>query len=614
MPLHNRIHAAIAVALLAACAHAQNVRGAKASGNAFSVTATAKGPNQINLRWSTASSPGYGYLVYARSGDDARYTNWTELRPTPQASGYTCDPAVVWHGGVAGCTISDPTGALVYNPAINGVPTWVTEAHYVDPQDGTPAQFIVTGLRNGARYDFKVRTYAGSTAPTYGAFSAIVTATTARYPVRYISTTGNDGNDGLTPATAWRGMYKAGGVDCGTLVLAGGGDYGNESFGLGQNCPPTAKVVLQANYGEKPRITTNAHPDWGSVLSIWGSGIVLDGLTIAENYQSDYVLSVNGNRNALFNMDVGPTIIPSGYGGVSVHGNGNLIYGNYIHDFGSPSNAQNGSGNGGFLMVVDGGATANVVWSNHLTRGSHDCTLVRLGIGNRFLNNIADGGWGMAFETIYGAEGNLFEGLIGLYAGALEANIYKPALEASFANNTLRRSIFAHAGKAIEVNAYWTAVNNLIYNNVFYNVSRCYFQSADAGVEAYDGVKLQNNICVYTDDVSEIYLNNLTPDAISHNSFWKAGGNGTDAGVAWYWNALGGLHVTLAQAEIDYAPAFTHNAALSKTAPVFVNPAAMDFHLDPRSPLRGAGMRIADPHWAAPSSIVPDLGAHGLTR
>ena len=192
---------------------------------AWTATAIPKGPNQINLTWTAQPDPGYGYIVEIQSPDDSRYSIFTEMRPIPRAMGYSCDPSINWIGKGTGCTISDPAGAYVYNPAVSGIPTWVTEPQYVDPQDGTAVQFIAAGLMRNSRYTFRVRTYKGNVAPTYGAYSNTVTATTTDYPVRYISTTGNDANDGtaIDDAHAWRTMGMAASVPCGTLVIAMGG-------------------------------------------------------------------------------------------------------------------------------------------------------------------------------------------------------------------------------------------------------------------------------------------------------------------------------------------------------------------------------------------------------
>ena len=47
------------------------------------VTATAKGPNQINLKWAAVPNPGYGYIVEIQSSADSRHSSFTELQPIP---------------------------------------------------------------------------------------------------------------------------------------------------------------------------------------------------------------------------------------------------------------------------------------------------------------------------------------------------------------------------------------------------------------------------------------------------------------------------------------------------------------------------------------------------
>jgi hypothetical protein len=150
---------------------------------------------------------------------------------------------------------------------------------------------------------------------------------------------------------------------------------------------------------------------------------------------------------------------------------------------------------------------------------------------------------------------------------------------------------------------------------VFYNVSRCYFQSHNYGVAAYDGVKVQNNICQFTGDATEIYLNNLTPGAISYNSLQMLGGTGKEASVVWYQEGPQPyqVHQTLTFAEANYGPAWQNNAALSILPVQFVDPAHMDFHLMPASPLRSAGTRVVDAQWGFPFGKVVDLGAYGLS-
>ncbi len=586
------------------------VKTSDSSVASMTVTAVPKGPNQINLTWTAASNPGYGYVPEIQSDTDSRYSSFTAMPAIPAATGYTCDPAVFWpRTNTDGCNLSDPTGIFIYNPVVNGVPTWVTEAQYSDPQDGTAAQFIAAGLKNNTVYHFRVRTFTGNTSPTYGSYSNVATATTANYAIRYISTTGNDSNDGLTIGTAWASLNKANGVSCGTLVLVSGGNY-SDHFGMGQSCTSGNKVVLQAAYGEAPFFAVNTGGGGGAGLTITGTHIVIDGLGYSENYNNDNVINVNGDYSAFFNMNVGPTIIPTTYGGLAINGSHTLLYGNYIHDFGSPYVGQNSGGAGGFLITVDSGSTDTVTWSNHLTRGAHDCSLYRYSTNNRHLNNIVDGGWGMAYETIYGTTGSLFEGTINPSVGALEPFIYKPSFELSYQSSTVRRGVFTLASAAVEVNAYDSAINNLVYNNVFYQPHRCIFQSSDGGADAYIGSTYQNNICDYQDNGMDVYNNTPTVHGFSHNVFWHIGGAITDATLAWNWNGFGGARFSVIYTDANFAPPFDNNATLSTGAPSYVDPTNMDFHLAAGSAnLLGAGIAVTDPNWPfAPAT--PNLGIY----
>src|SRR5207249_4673943 len=62
---------------------------------------------------------------------------------------------------------------------------------------------------------------------------------------------------------------------------------------------------------------------------------------------------------------------------------------------------------------------------------------------NRWLNNVMDGGWGQGWIGVYGrgpADHNLVEGNIVKGVGQLSP-VYKPAIQVSGANNTVRRNV-----------------------------------------------------------------------------------------------------------------------------------------------------------------------------
>jgi hypothetical protein len=588
------------------------------------VRATVKGPNQINLAWPPVSNAGYGYLVEIQSGGDPRYSAWTELQPVPTAGGYSCDRTIVHNGG--SCNISDPSGAHVYNPPTRGIPYWVTDANYIDPQDGSPAQFIAWGLKPNTSYSFRVRSYSGNTTPVHSAYSRVATATTANYTLRYVSTEGNDSNNGTGPdkARAWRTLSRgAKAIQCGQALVVLGGTYANDAINMVQTCSAQNKVVVLVNPGERA-VVTSVPSGVDHVLQLHGSHIVIDGLISesSSNANGDYDGLVRGSYNALINVDFHPPVIPAfKTGGVMVSGGHNLVYRSNLHDYGSPDATQNPNGNGGFVLTVLGsGATHNVVWSNHLTRGGHDVSLCKSGCSNnRWLNNVMDGGWGMGWEAIENSKHNLVEGNFIKDPGHL-VTFYKPAIEISDGYNTVRRNVAVNGTRwALEVSALETGssvANSLVYNNVFYSPGGCYFQSHNSGVAAYANVLYANNICYKTTGyATDIYLANIT-NRITHNDILFADGAGavqpSHQIIIWNHDAKGSFEypLTLADADKTYGPVFSHNKGLDVN-PRFVNAAKFDFHLAANSILLGAGTEVTDSEWGSASGIV-DLGAFGI--
>ena len=584
------------------------------------IAAHVKGPDQINLTWPAVADPGYGYLVEIQSAGDNRYTAWTELEPIPRASGYVCDSSIVARG--ARCNISDPNGEQVHNPPNRGIPYWVTEAQYVDPQDGTPAQFIAWGLKPDTAYNFRVRSYSGDASPVFSAYSNIASAKTSTYAVRYVSPLGNDANDGkgADSAHAWRTLaHGTAAVGCGQVLTVMGGSYANDEIRMAQKCSAAAKAVLLVNPGDAATIVSQP-PNSGHALVLAGDYLVIDGLGVDSpgTPYGEYDVEVSGSHNALLNMEVRPPVIPSFKFGVAIGGQHNLVYRSYLHDYGSPDATQNPDGGGGFVLAVLGG-TENIIWSNHLTRGGHDESLCKSGCRhNRWLNNVMDGGWGQGWISTGGSGNNLVEGNFIQGVGQL-APVYKPAIEASTGNNTVRRNVTVGAKTwALEVSAFGgdTAAHNLIYNNVFYDSGGCYFQSSSRGTEAYSNVIYANNICYKVHDVAfRIYLGNTTDRNTSNGILsLDAMGNPQPERAFIVWNQLGGgayeAMKSIGAADRGYSPVFSRNRTLS-VVPRFVDEANFDFHLSASSPLLDAGIAIADAEWGSIVGPV-DLGAFGI--
>jgi hypothetical protein len=588
------------------------------------ITATAKGPNQINLAWGAVPAPFYGYLVEIRSPADSRYGNWTELQPIPTASGYSCDATVMYQNGT--CNISDPTGAHVYNPPNNAVPYWVTDANYIDPQDNSPAQFIAWSLQPATSYDFRVRTYTGGATPSFGPYSNTVTATTAAYTLRYVMPSGSDSNDGTSadPRHAWHTIYHGSStITCGQALIVLAGSYGSDGMTMQQNCQAGSKAVVMANPGDTVTITSMGTTNLYHPILLLGNRIVIDGIKIVSPTPAgDYDIEIDGSFNALLNVETHPPVIPGFKHGVVLQGQNSLVYRSSLHDYGSPDAVQNPFGNGGFAMTVFGSnATGNVIWSNHLTRAGHDTTLCKTGCSyNRWLNNVMDGGWGIGIETISDptpSEHNLVEGNIIKDVGRL-VTFYKPGMELSSAHNTARRNVvLGSATWGLEESAIGgNADHNLIYNNVFYAPAGCIFQSSSNGSPAYNDITYANNICYkLTNIATDIYSANTT-NRIQNNTIVYADQNGNlmPGQSIIVWNHSGGspweYPKPLAYADQSYSPPFYGNKGLD-VDPKFVNEKAFDFHLTPASPMINAGIIIYDVEWGTAQGGV-DLGPYGI--
>jgi hypothetical protein len=591
-----------------------------------SITATVKGPDQINLTWSAVSNPGYGYLVEIQSASDSRYSSWTVLQPVPTAGGYSCDNTVVRNGGY--CNISDPLGNHVYNPRTHGIPYWVTDANYIDPQDGSAARFIVWGLRPNTTYRFRVRSYSGDTSTIFGVYSNTTTSMTANYILKYVSPSGNDSNDGIGPENshAWRTLsHASSAINCGQELIVMGGNYASDMISMGQTCSEEKKAVVMVNPGDTATITsvpTRAN----QALLLSGTYIVVDGIVSAASSSpyGGYVGVIVGNHDALLNMEFHPPVVPTFEGGLMVYGDHNLLYHSYLHDFGSPDATQNPDGNSGFILAVYGrGATNNVIWSNHLTRGGHDESLCKAGCSyNRWLNNVMDGGWGQGWNVIYGdnavSEHNLVEGNFIYDVGQL-VTFYKPSIQLSQGNNTVRRNVAVNGKSAALEESYLyggTAASNLVYNNVFYDHATCFFQSSNGGASAYNNDIFSNNICYKMRNQAMHFYTGNTTNQISYNNMLYVDADGRPRPdqpiIIWNHGAQGSYQYpqTLSYADRNYSPPFSHNKGLD-VIPRFVDETNFDFHLIANSSFIAAGTDVGDTQWGSTDGTA-DLGAFGI--
>src|SRR5882672_5577412 len=96
------------------------------------------------------------------------------------------------------------------------------------PPDPAQSQLPMTGAGGGFG------------APTGGGGNTLFSLPTGD-SVHFMSPTGSDAANGLTPATAWASPNHA--LNCGDVIIAAAGDYsasqGFHSFGTVSNCPST---------------------------------------------------------------------------------------------------------------------------------------------------------------------------------------------------------------------------------------------------------------------------------------------------------------------------------------------------------------------------------------
>src|SRR5262249_49746483 len=146
------------------------------------------------------------------------------------------------------------------------------------------------------------------------------------------------------------------------------------------------------------------------------------------------------------------------------------------------------------------------------------------------------------------------------------APFYKPAIQVSGANNTVRRNVVVGSKSwALEVSSFTagTASYNLIYNNLFYDSCGCYFQSSSRGSKGYSNVIYANNICYKVQDIAfRVYLGNTT-NRNTNNAILSVDRAGRPQSEREFviWNQMGGGTYenakSIGAADRSYDPVFS---------------------------------------------------------
>ncbi len=588
------------------------------------LNATAKGPNQVNLRWSPVANPGYGFCVEIQSNGDSRYSSFTQLN--------------IWQAG---------SGPLIWTPPVQCLPYWVTEFQYVDPQDSTPAQYIVFGLLPNTTYNFRVRSFSGYSGTIYSSYSNTVTATTSDYNVRYVAPTASGSGNGTSITNAWTLAQANANARAGQVVLIEAGTYNGDIQPANGGTSTAHKLVFEADAGAT--VTLNG------TATITQNYTVIDGInfTASSSGYSTWSPWIIGHHNVMANTqsdgkavlcsDPGNLRCSDGVFSYSPHldrtANYTLLQGNWWHDVGANQG-------GGDLPYI---AASNVVSVyNHWSRGAHDTT-VDAGIGNRHLNNLMDGGEGAGIY--FRGSRPLLEGNVIAYVAGSTAyikarnnnsgypGVYKDAVGIFGQYVTMRRNLVLNCGvnpstgavnpnscMGVEINGSnqgpSPASNAIIYNNVFYNGGgACIWFANTNGGPNQANETIANNICDkqyggtgYSGAQPYVYLimrGVYSGSVIHHNDFLfrnphvHGGAERPRESII----CIGGCSGYSSR----YRPATDNTTWPQNYHDNYAKPPGFvmegtDFHLNANSLLRGAGAPVTDRNYPFPSDET-DVGA-----
>jgi len=184
-----------------------------------------------------------------------------------------------------------------------------------------------------------------------GRTGAIATSTPIVGHIYYVSTTGNDSNNGLSPATAWLTPAHSSSIAVGDdKVLFLDGTYNLAAGPAGEG------DWLLSTDG------TSGHPITFQSLNKWGAKLVGHG----SNTASTAVVGLNASYIIIQDFD----ITGSDSNGINMTTNSlsasfNLAQGNYIHDMTTPCSSSSGAG-----ITTSGGGNNYAGVTNHSVIGN----------------------------------------------------------------------------------------------------------------------------------------------------------------------------------------------------------------------------------------------------
>ena len=440
---------------------------------------------------------------------------------------------------------------------------------------------------------------------------------------------GDDGNDGTSPAAAWRTLDKAN-----RSVLAGDTVFLRGTFGAQQIRPATSGTP------EKP-ITFRSSPGQTAVLNGGSSGvavrletcsyIVLDGLRIQNVVGYAIQIGPGGHHNVVRNA----YLTKSGNAAVWGHAikiiesSDNLIERNQIIDIGD-ERANSGDG-----IYVVSAAHRNRILDNTLRDGGH--SLIQMGsqqstapsTDNVIAGNTLSNSYATGIILAYGNERTLIERNRISDAARNGVNHARAGIQIQSRDNIVRHNeVFNNAAAGVVLLAYvyngtipQDAIGNQIYHNVLYgNGSYGLFISEKHGRAVRDNL-IANNIIFRNDGFAwngatytigiEHYQNptawpvgSLNGNRFVSNIVLRQPGTaGEPLVLRIRSHDLGGnLSYTLKQFQATHPEAADNLEA----DPLFTDEAKRVFTLRPGSPAAKRGVRIPG---VLHHGDAPDIGA-----
>ncbi|MBI3029525.1 MAG: right-handed parallel beta-helix repeat-containing protein [Candidatus Rokubacteria bacterium] len=539
-------------------------------------------------------------------------------------------------------TISAPS--ILPEPGLLGV-QFKVDGYVLDALDATAPFQVVWSAASATNGDHtitaEVRLTSGIVIESAPLSLTVDNPSTFNRTLHVDATAGNDGNNGLTPDTAWRTLDRANNaVVAGDTVLLWGtftGQYirpaisGTPATPITFRSAPGQTAVLDGGLsGVAARLTARSY-------------IVVEQLRIQNVPGQAVVLEAGAHHNVLRDLLI--TDIINGTAWVSAiritQSSDNLIERNTITNIGNATADQGDS------MWIDNGSSRNRILSNTMRNGSHSLILIGgdspgdAEVGDNVVaGNTLSNPWGSHIGLLHMARRTLIEGNRLSDANVNGTNRTSATIQVVSRDHIIRYNEFVNNGAinaapgaggtpGISLLAYTytagveqDAIGNRIYHNVFYGNGTYGLWMSEKGGRRVTNNVIENNIFfrnagfplgsqTYTIGI-EHYSNptawpvgSLNGNRIQNNILLRQPGSAGEPMVLRIRNASQGGNLTYTLSAFQQT--YTEAANNLEADPLFTDAVSGVFTLRAGSPAVDAGLIIPG---IAYLGAAPDLGAY----